>query len=195
MSASKSNILRRALRAVWATLGRTSPASATNAPVVAASAFAEQACLAAAAVSTEIAPLERLATALMAPEACNAPQPALEDTGSTAPRKRFLARPLAVQLAVTARRNVRKGKAARSGVAKPVSIKAARPVASTRKPKPVTKIVGKKRAPKRRHVWLSTQSRVIRPVASNIVALNRTGRTAGPAKTNTANIRPLRLAA
>ena len=109
-----------------------------------------------------------------------------------------LPRPLAAQLAVTAAHNVRKGR------------KAARPrqprraahgprKTTVKKAKPVRKVAQKKRAPKRRHVWLSTQTRVVRPVAGNVVHLHPANRTPRPGSGRSgmqkSNGRPLRIAA
>ena len=107
-------------------------------------------------------------------------------------------RPLAVQLAVTAHGNVRKGRRpARCGDRR-TAVQTARK-ASAIKAKPVTKVATKKRAPKRRHVWLSTQTRVVRPVAGNVVHLHAAGRTQRPGCGRSggqkSNVRPLRIAA
>ena len=112
-------------------------------------------------------------------------------------------RPLAAQLAVTAARNVRKGRkpagrAKRSGILTGKTKATARRTASVIKAKPVLIVAQKKRAPKRRHVWLGTQVRVIRPVTLNVVSIQSGGRTlrpvARPAAQKTTG-RQLRLAA
>lgn len=94
-------------------------------------------------------------------------------------------RALPSQLAYTASRNVPKGRKpaaapVRAGTSKSAQ-KAAYPrIASLVKAKPVVECARKKKAPKRRHVWLSNQSRVIRVMSSsNVVHLApRTQRTA-----------------
>lgn len=97
-----------------------------------------------------------------------------------------LSRPLAAQLAVTAARNVRKGMKSRGFAA---------PMPRVLKAKPVVKVAVKKQAPKRRHVWLSTQVRVVRPVANNVIALARHPRNAARPAAQKASARSLRLAA
>lgn len=99
-------------------------------------------------------------------------------------------RPLAGQLAVTSAQNLPKGRKRRHGCApivKPQSAAALPRRASVIKAMPVLRVAKKKPAPKRRHVWLSTQVRVIRPIVSNVVSLEHAnrglrpgGRQAGP---------------
>jgi hypothetical protein len=100
--------------------------------------------------------------------------------------KRTTERPLAIQLAVTAARNVRKGQKSRSFVAQSTRTKTSKPAAKT---------AVKKRAPKRRHVWLSNQSRVIRPIAGNVVSLARQARVTTKPTVQKTPGRLLRLAA
>ena len=81
-------------------------------------------------------------------------------------------RPLAGQLAVTAAQNVAKGRKRRRAVKPTVGQKPTVALprrAPVLKAKPVMRIAKKKRAQKRRHVWLSTQIRVIRPIQTNVV--------------------------
>ena len=92
------------------------------------------------------------------------------------------ARPLASQLAFTASRNVPKGRKPAQSGKKSATAKTGRAAALPRrasviKAKPVVIIATKKKAPKRRHVWLSSVSRVIRPVSNNVVPIT-TQRTA-----------------
>lgn len=103
----------------------------------------------------------------------------------------FTRRPLAAQLAVTAARNVAKGRTPARSQKKPVRSTGALPKrASLKKPKPVIIAVTAKRAPKRRHVWLSTRVRVITAPASNVVTMT----AARPMAAKGSN-RALRLAA
>jgi hypothetical protein len=95
-------------------------------------------------------------------------------------------RPLAAQLAVAAARNMRKGRKSRSFIA---------PKPSVLRAKPIAKSTLKKRAPKRRHVWLSAQVRVIRPIATNVVSLARTVRSPARPSAQKTSTRMLRLAA
>ena len=88
-------------------------------------------------------------------------------------------RPLAAQLAFTAARNVPRGRNPAVSVRKPALKSSSAPRRATViKAKPVLQVI-KKKAPKRRHVWLSNQSRVIRTVSSNVVQMHapRTHRT------------------
>ena len=90
------------------------------------------------------------------------------------PQIRVRNRPLASQLSITAARNVpkaRKGKKAVKAAPRVASGRALPRVASAIKPKPTTRAAPVIRARKRRHVWLSTQSRVVRPAVSNVVAM------------------------
>jgi len=112
----------------------------------------------------------------------------------------FAYRPLAAQLAFTSRRNVRKGRKAAPMRRVAGAKKAARlpRQASAIKAKPVTRVLKKKRSAKRRHVWLSTHSRVIKPITFNVVAMQmpvRSGKTAARSSGQKAVVRQLRLAA
>lgn len=110
------------------------------------------------------------------------------------------ARPLASQMAFTASRMVPKGRrSAGSGkkVPAPVLSSAFPRKASVIKAKPVRAVTKVKKAPKRRHVWLSNQSRVIRPITSNIVQLSVPSRNQRAAVKPAAQrtVRHLKLAA
>lgn len=112
------------------------------------------------------------------------------------------ARPLAHQMAYTASRNVPKGRKPATltkavATSKPSQKAKAPRRATTAKAKPVVLVVRKK-APKRRHVWLSTQSRVIKPVLGNVVTMqtvNRTPRQTTRPSALTTVVRPLKIAA
>jgi hypothetical protein len=191
MSASKFNLARRIARAIWAALGFATPQQPIAATAAAPS-FTQSLDQAVAAIDADAIRLADLTAALLTP--------ATVDTPSEAPTflaRRRTGRPLAGQLAVTARRNVRKGRKARPVGLPAIATRPARRHASALRNKPTTKVVAKKRAPKRRHVWLSTQSRVIRPrvfaSGHNVIALNRVNR--GSATNHKAAPRPLRLAA
>jgi hypothetical protein len=115
--------------------------------------------------------------ALLSEQAPCVAQPSTPDAARRPTSKRTTARPLAIQLAVTAARNVRKGRKALS--ATPSRARGS-------KAKPLAKVSVKRRAPKRRHVWLSAQRRVIVPVPTNVIALARQTRIttkASPQKT------------
>lgn len=92
-------------------------------------------------------------------------------------------RALASQLAYTALRNVPKGRKPAAAPVRAGTLKSARKAALPRIPslakaKPVIELARKKKAPKRRHVWLSTQSRVIRVMScNNVVHLHQAPRT------------------
>ena len=129
------------------------------------------------------------------------PVPVLAQTAAVATMYHpAAARPLASQMAFTASRMVPKGRrSAGSGKRSPApALSTAFPrKASVIKPKPVRAVTKVKKAPKRRHVWLSNQSRVIRPITSNIVQLSvtmRTQRAAAKPATQRA-VRHLKLAA
>ena len=162
----------------------------------AASSFADLAYAAAMPVAAEFASVHALALALASPLEAEA----VAQSSATQSRVVISAaqayRPLAAQLAVTAAFNVRKGRK-RSACA--ALTRKGRVVGSAQRPalkaKPIINVAAKKKAPKRRHVWLSTQSRVIRPVTSNVVTLARSPRIAARAQTNKAPVRMLRLAA
>ncbi len=114
-------------------------------------------------------------------------QPVVADPATdTAARQHGPRRPLAAQLAVTAARNVRKGMKNRGFTV---------PQSRVQKAKPAARKVVKKQAPKRRHVWLSTQVRVVRPIATNVITLTRPTRSATRVNNLKAPLRPLRLAA
>ena len=104
-------------------------------------------------------------------------------------------RPLAAQMAITAARNVPQGRKARGPQKQPIRASASPRRISAIKQKPVVQ-ASKKKSLKRRHVWLSNQSRVIRAVSSNVIQLQapRTIRTvrAGTLKTT---VRQFKLAA
>ena len=70
-------------------------------------------------------------------------------------------------------------------------------VATCIKAKPVVMLAKKKKAPKRRHVWLSTQSRVIKSVTGNVVQFNtqRAQRTSARQVICKTPLRPFKLAA
>lgn len=131
------------------------------------------------------------------------PLPVLAQTAALATMYRSQSvRPLASQMAYTASRNVPKGRKP----ARPNSRNAHQPLVSTLpsqrvsviKAKPVLEVVAKKKSPKRRHVWLSTQSRVIRPVAGNNLVdlgLHRAHRAATRPTAQRTNMRLLKLAA
>jgi hypothetical protein len=191
MSALEIGMWRRCARALRNLFAKPSKAVATQpvAPTFADLAFAEVCLLADGEVQfapsiTIFCSVGDLAAALTAPlsSAMEPPAPAARVPTS----QRTFARPLAIQLAVTAARNVPKGQKSRSFVAQ-----------STRaqKTKPAAKTTIKKRAPKRRHVWLSNQSRVIRPVASNVVPLARQTRITAKPAAQKSPVRALRLAA
>ena len=108
-------------------------------------------------------------------------------------------RPLALQLAVTAARNVRKGR--QPFAQQVVGFKSTSPTrkrAHVGKSKVVAVSTRMKSAPRRRHVWLSSQSRVIRPVFANVVQINAISRAPRQSIRNFAlkpTARSMRLAA
>jgi hypothetical protein len=198
MSALKIGIWRRCARVVRSLFANPVAVPAVTvathpvAPTFADLAFAEMNLLADG--EAQLAPsififcsIAELAAALAAPPASAvcAPAPAAQPARA-ATSQRTTDRPLAVQIAVTAARNVPKGQKSRG---------AAAPQARAVRAKPVVKSTIKKRAPKRRHVWLSNQSRVIRPVASNVVSLARQTRSTIKLVAQKSPARTLRLAA
>lgn len=108
-------------------------------------------------------------------------------------------RPLAAQLAITAARNVPKGRKpsalARRPALKPSLAVSGPRRASALRAKPVLVDVRKKSL-KRRHVWLSNQSRVIRTITSNVIQMH-IPRTHRGLRSNVlkGGVRPLKLAA
>jgi hypothetical protein len=187
----------RAMRTIFgkpAQAGATQTVAQASAPTFADLAFAEVYLLAQGAL--QFAPsianhssAGELAAALTTP----LPSAKFAGTAQTPPTaarlqtsQRTTARPLAIQLAVTAARNVPKGQKSRSSVAQ-----SRRP----QKAKSAAKITVKKRAPKRRHVWLSNQTRIIRPVAINVVPLARQPRATAKPTAQKSPSRALRLAA
>ena len=93
-------------------------------------------------------------------------------------------------MAATAARYVVKGRKSATSVKPVTSSKPAQKAmlprrATSIKAKPVLNVL-KKKAPKRRHVWLSTQVRVIRPVHTNVVSMDHAPRTPRPAARTTA---------
>lgn len=127
------------------------------------------------------------------------PLPILAQTSALATMYRSASiRPLASQMAVTAQRNVPRGRKPHSTTKPRNSAKSAMPrVATCIKAKPVVMLAKKKKAPKRRHVWLSTQSRVIRSVTGNVVQFNtqRAQRTSARQMICKTPLRPFKLAA
>jgi hypothetical protein len=108
--------------------------------------------------------------------------------------ERTARRLLASQLAVTSRLNVKKGcKPAKIGQ-RPKKT-GERRTATTSRAKPTIKIILKKRAPKRRHVWLCAQIRVVRTITSNVTPLQHASHSPGRSAANRQNHRSLRLAA
>jgi hypothetical protein len=103
-------------------------------------------------------------------------------------------RPLASQIAITNRLNVKKGRKQAKKAHKTKSNCTRRRTTAIRS-KLTAKSSQKKRAPKRRHVWLSTQKRVIRPTTSNIMTFQNTGCSVGRCTTSKQNLRAIRLAA
>ena len=107
-------------------------------------------------------------------------------------------RPLAGQLAVTASRNAPK---ARTGKKAPVAKRPASAAfprkATAIKAKPVVATTSVKKAPKRRHVWLSNTARVIRPIVATVVAFNapQRGQRTAPRTATQKPVRHLKLAA
>ena len=175
MSELRTHFMWRGLRAIWRAVGFSRPA-ASIAPNVVPDQSSEPSL--ASQLATELATVEifHFSGATLPGDAVQAEFHVGEQLE---PVQAALRRPLAGQLAVTAARNVRKGRkpaANRSRTAsKSASVQPRR--ATVIKAKPVTKVAQKKRAPKRRHVWLSTQSRVIRTVAhSNVVPIHSAGR-------------------
>ena len=166
---------------------------------------------------TELAPLKLFATIELVDHSDHADRPEPPDGGTPAALpipvlaqsialatmyRPAQARPLAHQMAYTASRNVPKGRKP-AGATKPVtsskpSLKSKLPHRATAiKAKPIT-VVLKKKAPKRRHVWLSTQARVIKPVSGNVVTLqtfNRTARQTTRPSALTTVFRPFKFAA
>jgi hypothetical protein len=131
------------------------------------------------------------------------PIPILAQTTALATMYRpAYARPLAHQMAYTASRNVPKGRkpatTAKAATSSKPSRKATLPHRATAiKAKPVTVVI-KKKAAKRRHVWLSTQSRAIKPVLGNVLTMstvNRTPRQSTRPSALTTVVRQLKLAA
>ncbi len=144
-------------------------------------------------VTAEFTSVHALALALTPALAAEigAPSPVVASAAQTV-------RPLAAQLAVTAAFNVPAGR--KRGACTALTRKGRvtggpQRAQQTLKAKPVTKVAAKKKAPKRRHVWLSAQSRVIRPVTSNVVTLARIPRISARTQPNKAPVRLVRLAA
>ena len=167
--------------------------------------------LPAAKASINAAPLRLLATIelIEAPEPpdggtpISLPLPVLAQNVALATMYRAsIPRPLASQMAYTASRNVPKGRKPRAQAQKQMkapapSLKSAR-LAGAVKAKPAVAAIAKKKSAKRRHVWLSNQSRVIRTVTSNVVQLSTVGkshRAPGRAVAAKSGTRHLRLAA
>ena len=131
----------------------------------------------------------------------DAPSAVAAELSSAPPLQRSAKRPLAGQLAATAAQNVAKGRKPRHAVKvnirqKPIAALPRR--APVLKAKPVLRVAKQKRAQKRRHVWLSTQIRVVRPVQTNVVPLDyaqRGPRAAGRSTTPKFAGRTQRLAA
>jgi hypothetical protein len=196
MSASKLGILRRCVHSVRHVLGFATVDVTTNTvtPTFADIAFAEidlaaDNSLAFAPFMTAFPSVADLAAILSGSSpriASSNNVDASEEHAHKTRANRKPSRPLAAQLAITAARNVRKGRKSRSFIA---------PRARVLKAKPTAKPVVKKRAPKRRHVWLSNQSRVIRPVTTNVVSMTRPTRVPTRPATPKAPARFLRLAA
>ncbi len=191
MSALEISIWRRCARALRNLFAKPVKAVAIQpvAPTFADLAFAEVCLLANGEL--QFAPsiyifcsVSDLAAALTTPFSSAQENPALAARVPTSQRTR--ARPLAIQMAVTAARNVPKGQKSRSFVAQSARAQTAKPAAKT---------AVKKRAPKRRHVWLSNQSRVIRPVAANVISLARQTRITAKPAAQKSPTRMLRLAA
>lgn len=167
--------------------------------------------LPAAKASNDGAPLRLVATIelIEAPEPPDGgapmalPLPVLAQTAALATMYRAsIPRPLACQMAYTASRNVPKGRkpraqAQKQGKIPAPSLKSAR-LAGAVKAKPAVAVIAKKKSAKRRHVWLSNQSRAIRTVTSNVVQLSTAAkihRAPGRAVVAKSGTRHLRLAA
>ena len=176
MSAS-SNAILRGIRALLSTLGLV---QALPDKAFAAVAVADTAVMVAARPVRLFATIEIVAPELPDPPDGGTPAalpiPVLAQTSVLATMYRAAnARPLAAQMAVTARRNVPKGRKSATSVkivssSKPTALAKLPRRATAIKAKPVVLAI-KKKAPKRRHVWLSTQSRVIRTVTANVVQM------------------------
>ena len=194
MSAS-SNAILRGMRAIFGALGLVR--SVPVAPIMTVRAVGAEPTaaelIAAEPLVFAAAPLKLFATIELVQESerpeppdggtpAALPVPVLAQTLALATMYRSAqARPLAAQMALTAARNVPKARKANSSVKAATSSK---PAQSARLPKRVTAIkakpvvvVIKKKARKRRHVWLSTQSRVIRPILGNVVQMQADSRT------------------
>ncbi len=190
MSAFKPSNLRRCVQAVLHTFGFvvSGPAVSTGA----AQSFADLAYAAAMPITAEFASVHQLALALT-------PMPEIAVVPSVSQVSLVSYRPLAAQLAVTAAFNVRAGRKRRSLPAIPTQSRSAgtsvRQPLQAHKAKPVLKVSKKKRAAKRRHVWLSTQTRVVRPVACNVVVMARLPRNIARPSQQKGPARLLRLAA
>lgn len=189
MSAS-SSVISRGLRRILQALRLTS-----RQPVVVAhltpSGMAD---VAARELSATIEIVSLIGNAHVAPILTPAMEVAPEsmpEAASAPSRRATLSRPLACQLAYTASRNVPKGRKARPV---PLAVSSGKRALRSTKAKPIVRDTVKK-APKRRHVWLCNQVRVIRPASLNVVPLNaarvRTIQKPGSQKT----VRLLKIAA
>lgn len=165
MSAS-SNVISRGLRRILQALHLVSPR-----PVVAAAAPMplESTDSASLMLSATIEIVSLIDTVRVA----EIDMPAIDVAPVAAPasapvRRAAMPHPLALQLAYTASRNVPKGRKAHPA---PLPASAGKRAMPSIKAKPVVKNTVKK-APKRRHVWLCNQARVIRPASVNVVPLN-----------------------
>ncbi len=164
MSASSSVIargLRRILQAVRLVSPRPVPAAAAMSSEIAEAAPLELSAtieIVSLIDSVRVAAID-LSAIEVVDGAAHAPTPQ---------RRAAVPRPLALQLAYTASRNVPKGRKAHPA---PLPVSSGKRTMPSIKARPVVQNTVKK-APKRRHVWLCNQARVIRPIGANVVALN-----------------------
>jgi hypothetical protein len=185
MSASGSSIISRSVRALLCFVGAWQPAAATTKDLNSTFDSLELSNVTTSlvnwpSVGNLIAVLEAqwpstviLANALRAAAVPDAMPSGSESAGSV---EASGIHPIAKQLAVTLRMNVAKGRRPARKAASPKA-KPHRRTATAIKAKPVVTLRSKKRAPKRRHVWLSNQTRIVRPVVNNVTSFQRPSRS------------------
>jgi hypothetical protein len=185
MSASRLSLISRTTRALLCFVGVLQPAVATTTDVdnaVSSIKFSEAttSLLNWTSVGNLITALDAqwpctvvLANVLRSPDVS---ETHIASSDHTSTQHSGRVHPIAKQLAVTRRLNVAKGrKPAQKKINR--TTRSHRTTASTMKAKPVVQSRSKKRAPKRRHVWLSNQARIVRQVVNNVTTFQRPSRS------------------